>query len=113
MNQFIERTYNIKNYSIEHLKHLGFYYNKEFSDKCNKYYSTRFPVMKYNDHVSIEGEFTVDISSGSVQINVYGPKGNKYAPFYNNEYGDHNDILSLINKNIGKYIRKYKVKKLR
>lgn len=101
----------MKDISTKSLKNLGFHYNKEISDNDNKYYSIRFPVVKYNTHTSIEGEITVDVTSGAILINVYDLKGNHYAPFYNCEYGNFDDILQMINKNIEKQLRKYKIKK--
>lgn len=105
-------TYKMKDFSIKTLKEIGFYYNKEISDNDNKYYSIRFPVLKYNDYTSIEGEITVCTTNGNVIINVYDLKGKPYIPFYNNEYGNFNDILFVINKCIIKYLKKYKIKKV-
>lgn len=111
-NNITNNSYEMKDYTIKNLKNLGFYYNKKVSDNEKKCYSIRFPVVKYNTYASIEGEFTVDIDNGCVCINVYDLKGNYYAPFYNHEYGNYNDILKIINKNIDKQLKKYKIKKV-
>lgn len=102
----------MKDISPSNLKTLGFSYNKNDSDNESKFYSIRFPVVKYNTHSSIEGEITVDTTSGNISINVYDLKGNHYIPFYNHEYGNFDDILEIIYKNINKQLRKYKIKKV-
>lgn len=105
-------TYKMKNHYVKTLKEFGFYYNREISDSENKYYSIRFPVLKYNKYTSVVGEINVNSADGKIIINVYDPKGKPYVPFYNNEYGNFNDILSIINKNIIRYLKKYKIKKV-
>ena len=102
----------MKDYSTKNLKTIGFSLNKEASDGKRKCYSIRFPVVKYNEHASIEGEITVDSTNGNIFINVYDLKGNHYVRFYNHEYGNFDDILKIINKNIEKQLRKYKIKKV-
>lgn len=102
----------MKDFSINNLENMGFYLNKEASDNERKCYSIRFPVVKYNTHISIEGEITVDSTNGNIVINVYDLKGNYYAPFYNREYGNFDDILKIINKNIKKQMIKCKIKKV-
>jgi len=113
MKQLIENTYIMKNHSIKHLKLLGFYPNKNTYNSERKCYSIRFPVVKYNEHASIEGEFIVDTNDGKVIVNVYDLKGNYYTPFYNHEYGNFDDIISIINKNIKKQMIHFKIEKRR
>lgn len=105
-------TYKMKDYSINNLKNIGFHFNKKLSDNENKYYSIRFPAVKYNYNTSIEGEITVNIEDGTIFINVYDLKGNYYSPFYDHYYGNFDDILKIIDKNIDKQLRKFKIKKI-
>lgn len=109
MKRIAESTYKMKDYSVTNLKSLGFYYNKEASDTNQKCYSLRFPVLKYNEHANIIGEVTIDAISGDIIINVYDLKGKYYAPFYNHEYGNFDDILKIIYRNINKQLRYLKI----
>lgn len=102
----------MKDFSYNNLKALGFYFNNEVSDDENKCYSLRFPVVKYNSHASIMGEITVNTTNGYVSINVYNLKGTHYIPFYNSDYGNFDDILKIINKNIIRQMKKYKIKRV-
>lgn len=99
--------YKIKSYSKEDLKSLGFYYNKEKNTDENTYayYSYRFPVLKYNDRITMDAEITIDADTGDIEFDVFDLKGNHYLPFYNCEYGNFNDILAIINKNIMKKLK--------
>lgn len=109
MKRITESTYQMKDYSVSNLKSLGFHYNKEASNTDRKCYSLRFPVLKYNEHANIMGEVIIDAISGDIIINVYDLKGKYYAPFYNHEYGNFDDILNIIYKNIKKQLRYLKI----
>lgn len=113
MENILKNKYIMKDFSHKNLHALGFSYNKIISDCDRKYYSMRFPVVKYNSSASIEGEITIDTTDGSIFLNVYDLKGNYYIPFYNYEYGNFEDILKMIYKNINKQIKKCKIKKKR
>lgn len=112
LNNILKNTYKMKDFSFTNLKELGFYYNTVMSDEDRKCFSIRFPVVKYNSHASIIGEITVNSVNGKVYINVYNMKGSHYIPFYNHEYGNFDDILKIINKNLLKQMKKYKIKRI-
>ena len=61
MENILKNKYIMKDFSHKNLHALGFSYNKIISDCDRKYYSMRFPVVKYNSSASIEGEITIDI----------------------------------------------------
>ena len=70
----------------------------------------RFPVYKYNNKITtIEGVITVILSTGKVLIDVYS-NGNVYAPFYNNEYGNFEPLMEIVNANILKEFKRVGIK---
>ena len=92
------------------LYNKGFHYNKLMSDDTD-FYSMRFPVHKYNKHVTLEGEILVELQTGDVIINVYNFGTNdRYTPFYNLDYGKY-EILESINKVIEEHLKKIGAKK--
>lgn len=87
----------------EWLKSNGFRYNRIFSDEESEAYTCRFPVYKYGDFVTLDCEFIILIKTGEVIINVYDYNTrDKYASFYNCEYGNYDKILIIINEKIEK-----------
>ena len=107
----MKNKYKINDYSISNLKLLGFHYNEEASNLEQKCYSLRFPVVKYNEYANINAEITINSYNGEININVYDLKGNFYPPFYNQKYGDFNDILKIIDRNINKKLKCLKIKR--
>lgn len=112
MKDILKYKYKMRDHSASNLKLLGFRYNKFFSNKERQYYSIRFPVIKYNSDTNIEGEIIIDAVTGNVILNVYDLKGNPYPPFYNHEYGNYDDLLKIIYRNIQHKMRECKIKKV-
>lgn len=52
----IENIYKMNKCSADVLKSHGFIFDKVKSHGGKKYYSYKFPAMKYNDHASLVGE---------------------------------------------------------
>ena len=85
-------TYKMKDYSINNLKNIGYHFNKKLSDNENKYYSIRFPAVKYNYNTSIEGEITVNIEDGTIDEEVIVQAG--YTKFQSSKMR----ILDLVSR---------------
>ena len=99
MKMLAHEKYILKNPNKKKLKELGFKYSKDMSDADNDSYYIKFPILKYINTPTIEGEIIIDINSGCVRLNTYkyGTK-NCYSPFYQ-EYSEVNKlILKDINK---------------
>lgn len=102
------------NVTQEWLKLNGFRYNKIFSDDGDEAYTYRFPVYKYGDFVTLECEIIILKQSGETKINVYDYNTrNKYAPFYNCEYGNYDNMLNKIKGRIEKELDRLNIKILR
>lgn len=102
-------TYIKKNVTKEWLLKNEFRYNRFFSTKEDTIYTYRFPVVyiKGKNKVSIECELLLYYPDGNVYINVYNAgTRDKYAPYYNSEYGDWSKMISTINNRIDSKLKK-------
>ena len=110
MEQLINKKFKMLSPSEGKLVKLGFRKVRNIVDDIWEY---RFPVYKYNNKITtIEGVITVSLSTEKVLIDVYS-NGYAYAPFYNNEYGNYEPIMNIINKNILKEFNKLGIKEKR
>ena len=89
----------------------GFHYNKMMSDDVTDCYSLRFPVHRYKKTIVLECEIIVELQTGRVITNVFNYGTNDiYAPYYNNEYGNHFSLLDSINTAIKAQFKKLGIK---
>ena len=93
-------TYQINNPTIENLRNHGIRYSTTLSTNEESVYVYRFPVYKYKRKTTLECEISVEVNSNIVIVNVYNSNHSVYAPFYNDEYGNFEPLLEIINKNI-------------
>lgn len=92
------KTYIIKNNSERNLINLGFRLKKDVEEEY-KIYSYKFPIMQYEDIVTLYGEITVFTDSKIVKLAVYNGIGDIYTRFYNDEEcGNADPILDWINQ---------------
>lgn len=112
MRTKIRNGYRMKRYSSKSLLGLGFKNKYNMASGSCKYYSIKFPVVKYNEMASIDGEIVVDSENGDTYVNVYGLMDEPYAPFYDSRITGYKDILDIINRNIRKKMKKLGVKKI-
>ena len=107
MEQLINKKYKMLYPSESKLLKFGFRKVKNIDDDIWKY---SFPVYKHNHKITtIEGIITVVLPAGKVLIDVYS-NGNIYTPFYNNEYGNYEPIMNIINSNILREFNKFNIK---
>lgn len=107
MEQLINKKYKMLYPSESKLLKFGFRKVKNIDDDIWKY---TFPVYKHKHKITtIEGIITVVLPIGKVLIDVYS-NGNIYTPFYNNEYGNYEPIMNIINSNILKELNKFNIK---
>ena len=109
MEQLINKKYKMPYPSESKLIKYGFKKIKNTEDSVWKY---TFPVYKHNKITTIEGIITVILPTGKVLIDVYS-NGDIYTPFYNNEYGNYEPIMNVINSNILKELNKFNIKEKR
>ena len=110
MGQLINKKYKMLYPSEQKLIKFGFRKLKNIDDDIWKY---SFPVYKYNHKITtIEGVITVILPSGRVVIDVYS-NGSLYTPFYNNEFGNYEPIMNIINSNILRELNKLNIKEKR
>lgn len=102
-----ESKYIISDNSPQHLIELGFHKDCEQEEK----YTYNFIVLRYERTTVLRGIITVHTDTNEVQIDVTDNNYTAYAPFYNVEYGNYNDILNKINKAILKEFSKLKIVK--
>ena len=107
MEQLINKKYKMLYPSESKLLKFGFKKVKNIDDDIWKY---TFPVYKHNHKITtIEGIITVVLPTGKVLIDVYS-NGNIYTPFYNNEFGNYEPIMNIINSNILKELNRFNIK---
>lgn len=99
-------TYKINNSTIENIRNLGFRYSNSLSTDEEKVYVYRFPVFKYKRKLMLECELTIEVNTNTIFVNVYNSNHSTYAPFYNNEYGNFEPLLEIVNKNILREFKK-------
>ena len=110
MEQLITKKYKMLYPSESKLIKFGFRKVKNIDDDVWKY---TFPVYKYNRKITtIEGAITVILPNGKVSLDVYS-NGSTYAPFYNNEFGNYEPIMNIINSNILRELNKLNIKEKR
>ena len=108
--QLINKKYKMLYPSEQKLIKFGFRKVKHTDDEVWRY---TFPAYKYNHKITtIEGVITVIMPSGKVAIDVYS-NGSIYVPFYNNEFGNYEPIMNIINSNILRELNKLNIKEKR
>lgn len=101
-----------KNADKEWFKKNGFRFNRIFSDEDSEAYTYRFPVYKHGDFNILECELTVILKTGEVRVDVYAANTrDRYAAFYNCEYGNYDRMLKEINRRIERELNKFGIKK--
>lgn len=94
--------FQIKNPSAQWFTNHNFTYSSVYS-KCNdeNIYLYRFPVLRYENYITLECEFMASESSGEVNVNVYDYNTrSKYAPWYYNDNEIHDKICDKIRQRI-------------
>ena len=106
-----EKRYIKHNVTKEWLKSNGFRHNRIFSDEENEAFTYRFPVYKYGDFATLDCEIIILFKTGEVRINVYDYNTrDRYAPFYNCEYGNYDKVLIKINEKIDKELGRLNIR---
>ena len=107
MEQLINKKYKMLYPSESKLLKYGFRKVKNIDDDIWKY---TFPVYKHDHKITtIEGIITVLLPTGKILLDVYS-NGNIYTPFYNNEFGNYEPIMEIINSNILREFNKFNIK---
>ena len=101
-----------KDITKEWLLKNNFRYNRYFSTKDDVIFTQRFTVVTQNKKKpSLECEMLIYYPEGLIHINVYhAGTRDKYAPFYDSQYGNWDKILELIDKKINNKLNKLGVK---
>lgn len=93
------------------LRSKNFRFNKYFSDVESIVYTYRFPVFKYGKYTTLECELRSAVEKDVIYIDVYHYNTHdKYAPFYDCEYGNFDKILTIIDKKIMKQLKELGIK---
>ncbi len=105
-------TYKIKNYSKDFLQKHKFRYSNYLSEYGDDVYTYKFPLIFYNQTVTIECEISVSLSTGIVNVKVYN-SGTKdlYASYYNREFGNY-QIIKSIDIKIDKKLKELGIEKV-
>lgn len=97
------KEYIKKNVTKDWIYKNDFRYNRHYSIKGDTVYTYRFPLLKYkkSKKTAVECELFMFYPDGKVLINVYNyDTRDKYAPFYNSDYGNWTKVLSVMYKKI-------------
>jgi hypothetical protein len=101
----MEVKVNVKTYNFS---------KKDFrytNDGYDAFYVRRFPIIKHNRTITVEGVITISTDNGLGRIDVYDMNRNIYAPFYHVDYGNYNHILETINTQITNELKRLGIKK--
>lgn len=110
MELLVYKKYKMSNPSETNLLKYGF---REIKNTDGDLWEHRFPVYKYNNKtVTLEGIITVILSTGKIMIDVYS-NGSAYVPFYNNEYGNFEPLMEIVNANILREFNRVGIKEKR
>lgn len=92
------------------LENNKWYYSKMLSTEEETIYTYRFAVYTYGIHTTLECEFMVSYQTKLIDINIFEAGSRTlYAPFYYQEYGNYDSIMSIIIKNIEKEMRRMNI----
>lgn len=109
--QDFENNYILKDYTIPHLKELGFrkYYLMTGEDANWSIY--RFPVYKYLGTTTLECEIKVNADDGSIRVDIYDMDHEVFPMFYNEITSWNKQFITTINKKILNEFKKLGVEK--
>lgn len=95
------KHYQLKNNSKSFLESKGFRYCSQLSESEEEtIYRKRFPVYKYYEFTLLDGEFTINVDSNDLIVDVIDNGRGRYGPFYHDEFGVHEPLLKIINDKI-------------
>ena len=107
MRNIKSKDYYIENNTYKNLLELGFhkYYDGDES------YIYRFGVLGHERMTALYCKITAYADGDDIKIDVYDCNNSTYAPFYNDDCGNHEIILKKIHNNIFKEFKKLGIKK--
>ncbi len=106
-DSMLEGKYTKINITKAWLMQNGFWHSRKSHIEELDVYTYRFPVYKYGKLTVLEGEISVLIEDGSIDINVYRyGTCDKYAPYYSLEYGNYEKILHTIHERIDRELKR-------
>lgn len=98
MGTLVMKEYFMPDVDESKLKKLGFRISNRVGDAKESYFYLRFPLVKYLDTTTVEGEIMVNANNGSIRLNSYSSgTNNYYHPFY---HAEDNEVYALVVKNI-------------
>lgn len=110
MEQLITKKFKMLYPSEQKLKKFGF---KKVKDIDGDLWRYSFPVYKYNHKIPvIDCVVSVVLPGGKVILDVYS-NGSIYTPFYNNEFGNYEPLMNVVNNNILRELSKLDIKEKR
>ena len=105
--------YKISDTSEDHLKELGFRYDRATSDNDITNYTYKFSVYEYGGKSLLDCVLLVNVGTKLVTVNVYQENGSIYRPFYYTDFGRKDTIVDIINGNVKKEMRKLGIKQVK
>ena len=98
--------YRATKVDAEFLKNNFFFYSNAFSDPDDAVYVHRFPVYKWGSITTLEAEMRLHMRDWHVTVDVYDGQNTMtrgiYAPFYYQADYGHDEIVTLLIRNIEK-----------
>ena len=113
MVSIANNTYKLSDTSEEHLKELGFRYDRATSDNDITNYVYKFSVYEYAGKSLLDCELIVNVNTKLVSVNVYQQNGSIYRPFYYTDFGRKDTIVDIINGNVKKGLRRLGIKQVK
>lgn len=101
-----KNEYIISDNTAKHLLDLGFKY-----DESEEKYVYKFTVLRYEKMTVLRGRITAYTETNKIQIDVMDNNFTPYAPFYNTEWGNYDEMINKINKIILIEFQKLKITK--
>ena len=105
--------FKIDPYMLMNLDSLGFRYKKSMSSEGDNVYEYFFPVYSYHDAISLECRFLLHFEDQTISVDVFDTGSHGiYAPWYCDESGIYNKLLTIINRNIRKEMKRLHIRKI-
>ena len=102
-----DKEYQIDDTSRIHLIDLGFRYKPGMSDAEDDVLEYSFPVYRYHMSISLECRFLLWQQSNILKVDIFDTTTHGiYGPWYYDNSGIHQDMLEIINRNIGREMKR-------
>lgn len=96
----MNNRYYLPNPTIYYIRHLGFHYSIDAEN-----YIMIFPILKYKGRPTIFCKLVYNILDNKMTYDIIKPNKDPLALYYNNEFGNAEELIKRIDSIVHKRIR--------